>query len=125
MVVGDEHYNGSGADYDYAGSEVLNEIGIADICEPIRAVLIDRINHTAGGWYDYRIGHQIDAIGVLCISVASAVSTRCPGRALVSTPCVEAIVAVPGVGQSVRQRRRPMSPVAVVSNDKHFCSSTA
>ncbi|WP_433717128.1 hypothetical protein ACQP2U_42760 (plasmid) [Nocardia sp. CA-084685] len=63
VVVGGENYDDTREyDHDSAGSEVLAEIGIADICDPIRITIIDRINQASGGWYNYRIGHAIDAI---------------------------------------------------------------
>ncbi|WP_067665736.1 hypothetical protein [Nocardia miyunensis] len=62
------------------GSEVLADIGIADITDPVRTAIIDRINHAAKGcWFDNRVGHMIDAIARACWELRRATAAHLPG----------------------------------------------
>ncbi|MEU6562606.1 hypothetical protein [Nocardia nova] len=61
VTVGDENFTGSDLTYEYSGSEVLEQIGIDDIENPVRALIIDRINTADEGRHNYRLGHAIDA----------------------------------------------------------------
>jgi hypothetical protein len=68
VVLGSENYDGddnfrcNDTDPDYFGSEVLAELGIADVCTLVRTMLIDRIDDAAGSVYQEVVGLAIDAI---------------------------------------------------------------